>query len=35
MQFFCGPDGQLVLKDGFIYDPKGNVVGSYSELRTF
>jgi hypothetical protein len=31
--FFCGPEGELAFKNGFIYSPSGRVVGSYAEPR--
>ncbi len=32
-EFFCGPKGQIAFRNGFIYGPDGDVVGSYSERR--
>jgi hypothetical protein len=30
LPYFCGPDGELEFKNGFIYNAKGEIVGSYS-----
>lgn len=29
--FFCGPEGELIYKDGFIYSASGRIMGSYTE----